>query len=235
MRGKFVSQIQNSGKVVFGITENNELFFDGKPIAKVPKHVNKDKLMLALKDDVKLNELIDQYYKLSQELEGLEQREKELTRKIDLGVLDSIILETEFYGSNKECKSISKDFARGQVIYRGKYFSIVTTETNVDLSCYTEQMDKKFGEISPDLFIELSHDERSIAVFVNGHIVYITPAFKLNAMLGYLQSLKFLGELETFVNYLRELNEIEEKGIKQVEVYESIRKHVLSIIKSLHD
>lgn len=235
MKTKYVSQIVQAGKVVFGVNSERELFFDGHFITKIPKSVNIDTLMLKLKDDVELSKLVDQYYKASYNAKELEKKEKQITRQIDLEVLDAIVLELKFFESKEECQSISKDFVRNQVIYKGKHFSIVTVEKDIDLSCFVERVDKEIGEIDPTVFIEVNHDDRSIAVFIDGYIVYLTTVFKFNAFLSYLKDLIFLGKLTQLIHDLKNLKSIEKEQEKQVELYEKVRKHVLKTIKEFSD
>lgn len=235
MKTKYVSQIVQAGKVIFGVNSERELFFDGHLITKIPKSINIDSLMSKLKDDTELNKLVDQYYKVSYEVMELEKKEKEITRQIDLEVLDALVLELKHFNSKEECQKITKDYVKDKVIYKGKHFSIVTTETDVDLSCYVERLDKEIGEIDPEVFIEINHDDRSIGVFIDGYIVYLTTVFKFNAFLSYLKDLIFLGKLQQFIYDLKSLKSIEKKQGEQVELYEKVRKHVLKSIKELSD
>lgn len=233
MKKEFKAQILLQEKPVFGITTDNVLYFDRFRLVKVPKNVDIDVLMRRLQNDKELTDLVDKYFKVSSEVEGLAQRKEELIREINLGILDSLTLDLKLFDSDKECTSVTKDISKNMFIYAGKNFSLSTIETFYDFRCFVERVDKAISQIDPNAHIEVSHDDMSIAIFYNGWIVYITDKFKLNAILSYFQDLIFLGELEPFIAKLKELYKIERREGEQAELYLEIERHVKKLVKEL--
>lgn len=233
MKTEFAHRIEKAGQVIFGLTQKGELFFDRFQIAKVPKNVDFEKLMLALKDDNELNKMVDEYFKMKEEAKELEEEEKKLSRQIDLEILDSIILNIEMFNSEVFCDGVTKEEVKDQVIYRGKNFILSTTNKDIDFTCYVKKVDEEIAKVDSNVLLEINHDEESIGIFFNHYLVYVTPAFKLNAILSYIQDLIFLDELPRFIAHLKKLHKIIDKEAEQVDLYTKIRKHVLKTIKSL--
>lgn len=233
MNSKFVSQIQRAEQTIFGITQKRELFFDVFPIAKIPKNIDDEKLMLSLKNDAELNRLVDEYFKAKQMAQELEKKEKSLSRQIDLEILNALILDIKMFNSDVFCDGIVKEEVRDQVIYRGKNFVLSTTTKDVDFVCFVKKVDEEIVKIDPNVLLEINHDERSIGIFYNHYLVYNTPSFKLNAVLSLFQDMIFLGELQQIIGKFRELYDVIDKQTEQVRLYQKIRKHVLETIKEL--
>lgn len=233
MNKQVKAQILLQGKPIFFLTTDNVLYFDKFKVVKVPNNVDTETLMRKLQNDKELTELVDKYLKVSAKVESLTERKKELTKEIDLGILDSLTLKLKLFDSEKECTGVTKDVSRDKYIYAGKNFILTTTETFIDFKCFVERVDKAIAEIDPKAQIEVNHDDESIAIFYNHWIVYITDKFKLNAVLSYLQELIFLGELEMFIAKLKELYKIENLEGDLAELELEIENRIKKIVQEL--